>query len=65
MDSPHMDHDSPIRHLVTQVLHKGTTLADRVRKLRWKRRRPVEAVTEPDTEPQEAAPESMIEEDSQ
>lgn len=59
------DHDGPVLQLVRQVLHKGTTLADRVKKLRWKRRRPVEVDgPEVDTEPQEATPESLVEEDT-
>lgn len=34
----HLDHEAPLRHLVT-ILHPGTTLADRVRALRKRRRR--------------------------
>jgi hypothetical protein len=32
-------HTAPLRHLVKQVLHPGRTLADNVRRLRWKRRK--------------------------
>lgn len=39
-------HEAPLVHLVTHVLHKGTTLADRVRHLRKKRRKPKVQVVE-------------------
>jgi hypothetical protein len=35
------DHMAPVRQLVKSRLHKGTTLSDRVRKLRWRRRKPM------------------------
>jgi hypothetical protein len=42
-----MDHDAPVIQLVRQVLHKDS-LRDRVRKMRYRRRKPVEAAVEPD-----------------
>lgn len=39
MSDSAQDHDAPLRQLVA-TLHQGTTLRERVIKLRWKRRRP-------------------------
>jgi hypothetical protein len=36
----HITHEAPLAWLVREKLHPGTTLVDRVRKLRYKRRRP-------------------------
>ncbi len=43
-----LSHTAPLRHLVKQVLHKDRTLAEQVRRLRWKRRKakPVEQEVE-------------------
>jgi hypothetical protein len=43
-DSAKPDHDplfhtAPLRHLVKHVLHPGRTLADQVKRLRYKRRK--------------------------
>jgi hypothetical protein len=39
-----MAHEAPVAWLVREKLHPNTTLADRVRKLRYKRRRPAAKV---------------------
>lgn len=46
------DHNAPLRHLVKQVLHKDRSVADNVRRLRFKRRRP----PKPESTPEEPAP---------
>jgi hypothetical protein len=38
-DHDPMFHNAPLRHLVRQVLHPGRTLADQVKRLRYKRRK--------------------------
>lgn len=35
-----LSHDAPLLWLVKDHLHSGTTLAERVRRLRYKRRKP-------------------------
>lgn len=36
--SDHLAHDGPILHLVHEVIHRNTTLAERVRRIRAMRR---------------------------
>ena len=38
MDAPQVDHDAPLRHLINEVLHRNSTLAERVRRIRGMRR---------------------------
>lgn len=50
--SKHLEHNSPLRHLVKQVLHKDRDLRANVVRLRFKRRKksltnPTDAVTQP------------------
>lgn len=47
-------HDAPIIHLVRHVLHRDTTLADRVRRLRYRRKRLVVADTPVTDAPEES-----------
>lgn len=49
--STHLDHVAPLRHLVKQVLHKDRTLADNVRRLRWRRKRPPQEFAAPAATP--------------
>ena len=39
-------HVAPLAQLVKQVLHKGATLEERVRKLRYRRRKPKQVASE-------------------
>ncbi len=41
--SDHLDATAPLRHLVKTMLHKGRSVADNARRLRWKRKRPTAA----------------------
>lgn len=37
---PHLTHEAPLTWLVREKLHKGRTLTDNVKRLRWRRKRP-------------------------